>query len=173
MYGPQKGAGPEAVEALEANLTRYADVLAEATGTRVHDMPGAGSAGGVPAGLVALSDARMASGFDLVAGAVDLEDRLARADWVLTGEGQLDRSSFEGKVVGRLAARCQALGVPLTAVVGNVDPEGESLLAEAGGAAFSLVSGPMSVEHAMADGEALLERSGRALGLLAHGLLKP
>lgn len=170
VYGPQKGAGPAAVEALEANLTRYADVLAEATGTRVHDLPGAGSAGGVPAGLVALSGARMTPGFDLVAGAVDLEARLARADWVLTGEGQLDRSSFEGKVVGRLAARCRALGVPLTAVVGNVDPEGESLLAESGGAAFSLVSGPMSVEHAMAEGESLLERSGRTLGLLAQGL---
>jgi glycerate kinase len=170
VYGPQKGAGPAAVEALEAHLTRYADVLAAATGTRVHDLPGAGSAGGVPAGLVALSGAHMASGFDLVADAVDLESRLARADWVITGEGQLDRSSFEGKVVGRLAARCRARGLPVVAVVGNVDPEGESRLAEAGGAAFSLVSGPMSVEHAMANGEALLERSGRALAHLGRGL---
>jgi glycerate kinase len=108
----------------------------------------------------------MVSGFELVAEAVGLETRLEAADWVVSGEGQLDHSSFEGKVVGRLAARCRERGVPLIAVVGNVDPVGEAMLREAGGTAFSLVSGPMTTESAMASAEPLLERTGRALGTL-------
>jgi glycerate kinase len=166
VYGPQKGADAATVEALERHLTRYADVLEAATGTRVHALPGAGSAGGVPAGMVALAGAGMVSGFELVAEAVGLEARLGAADWVVSGEGQLDHSSFEGKVVGRLAARCRERGVPLVAVVGNVDLVGEAMLREAGGTAFSLVSGPMTTEAAMASAEGLLERTGRALGTL-------
>jgi glycerate kinase len=169
VYGPQKGADAAMVEALERHLAHYADVLAAATGTRVHDLPGSGSAGGVPAGLVALAGATMVSGFALVAEAVGLDARLGAADWVVTGEGQLDHSSFEGKVVGRLAARCRERGVPLIAVVGNVDSVGEAMLDEVGGTAFSLVSGPMTTEAAMANAERLLERSGRALGTLLRG----
>lgn len=170
VYGPQKGATPEDVEVLEANLRHFADVLLADTGLRVHDTPGAGSAGGVPAGLMALAGARMTSGFELVASAVGLDERLATADLVITGEGQLDRSSFEGKVVGRLAERCQARGIPLVAVVGNVDPEGEALLAALGGTAMTLVPGPMAVEAAMAQAEALLERAGSVVGRLTRGL---
>lgn len=166
VYGPQKGADAPMVEALERHLTRYADVLEAATGTRVHELPGSGSAGGVPAGMVALAGAGMVSGFELVAEAVGLEARLEAADWVVSGEGQLDHSSFEGKVVGRLAARCRARGVPLIAVVGNVDPVGDAMLSEAGGTAISLVPGPMTTEAAMAGAEPLLERTGRALGTL-------
>lgn len=166
VYGPQKGADAAMVESLERHVTHYADRLAAATGTRVHDLPGSGSAGGVPAGMVAIAGAGMVSGFELVATAVGLEARLDAADWVVTGEGQLDHSSFEGKVVGRLAASCRARGVPLIAVVGNVEAVGEAMLSEAGGTAFSLVTGPMTTEAAMANAEPLLTRSGRALGTL-------
>ena len=112
----------------------------------------------------------MVSGFELVADAVGLEARIAAADLVVTGEGQLDRSSFDGKVIGRLAARCQAAGVPLVAVVGRIDPEGEAMLRATGGTAFSLVPGPMTAEAAMNQAEALLVRAGSAVGGLARAL---
>lgn len=164
VYAPQKGAEPLAVAALETGLRKLADALEAATRVRVHDLPGTGSAGGVPAGLVALAGARMEPGFELVAKAVRLDERLAAADVVVSGEGQLDRSSFEGKVVGRLAARCRARGARFVAVVGHVTPEGEALLGQEGGAAFSLVPGPMDQHTAMVWAERELERTGRALG---------
>lgn len=157
VYGPQKGADPPRVAALEAALARYADALQAATGVRVHDLPGSGSAGGVPAGLVAIAGARCVPGFELAAEAVGLDARLAGCDLVATGEGMLDRASFEGKVVGRLAARCRPRGIPLVALVGMVTPEGEARLAELGGAAMTLVPGPIGLEEACARAEELLE----------------
>jgi len=148
-------------------LQRFADALAAATGTRVHDLRGAGSAGGVPAGLIAMADAEMTPGFELAAQALGLDDLLDRATAVFTGEGQLDGQSFQGKVVGRLAARCRARNIPLVALVGRIDPTGERLLDEHGGTALSLVSGPMTYDEAQQRAAELLEaaacRAGRLL----------
>ncbi len=166
VYGPQKGADPPRVAALEAALTRYADVLATATGVRVHDLPGGGSAGGVPAGLVAIAGARCVPGFELAAEAVGLDARLAGCDLVVTGEGMLDLASFEGKVVGRLAARCRTRGIPLVAVVGMVTAEGEAALTALGGAAMTLVPGPMAVDEACGRAEELLAAAGSRLARL-------
>lgn len=166
VYGPQKGADPGRVATLEAGLVRLADALEAATGVRVHDVPGCGSAGGVPAGLLALAGATLTPGFELAAVAVGLDGLLAATDLVVTGEGQLDRQSFEGKVVGRLAARCRVLGLPLVALVGAVEEEGAALMLEGGGSAWSIVPGPMPLEEAMREGERLLERQAAMLGRL-------
>ncbi|MDB5100286.1 MAG: glycerate kinase, partial [Cyanobacteria bacterium RYN_339] len=168
VYGPQKGATHQQVELLAANLTIFADALVAATGNRVHDLRGAGSAGGVPAGLVAIAQAEMTPGFELAAQALDLDDHLDRATVVFTGEGQLDGQSFQGKVVGRLAARCHARGIPLVALVGRIDPVGERMLEDLGGVAFSLVPGPMSYEEALRQAPELLE----AIAARAARLLK-
>jgi glycerate kinase len=169
VYGPQKGATPLQVAELDANLRLLAAALQEASGRQVEDLPGSGSAGGVPAGLVALADARLAPGFELAAEALALDAALGRARAVFTGEGQLDGQSFQGKVVGRLATRCQAARVPLFALVGRVTPLGELELASRGGVGFSLVPGPMSFDEAIGDAAALLEaaaaRTVRALRL--------
>lgn len=163
VYGPQKGASSEQVRELAANLQRYADVIAETTGIRVHEEAGMGSAGGVPAGLTALGGARMVPGFEMVATAIGLSARLAEVDLVVTGEGQLDDQSFEGKVVGRLAERC---GERLVAIAGNLTPEGLAAFEARGGSAFSLVPGPVSLDAAMAEAEHHLERTARAVGRL-------
>jgi glycerate kinase len=163
VYAPQKGASPEDVRELEAGLANLADRLEAQSGIRVHAMPGTGAAGGVPAGFVSLAGARMEPGFDIVAQALGLDSRLD-ADWVITGEGQLDRSSFEGKVVGRLSERCP--GARVIVIAGRVTPEGEALLEERGGAAFSLVRGPMALEDALGQAPSLLERTARSIALL-------
>jgi glycerate kinase len=163
VYGPQKGAEPEAVERLEAALTRLADVLAETTGMRVHDQPGAGAAGGVSAPLVALFGAERIPGFDLAAEAVHLDEALSEADWAITGEGRLDDQSFEGKVVGGLAERARRHGVGVVAIAGMLTEVGENRLAELGGAAFPLVEGPIEEAMAMHQAAALLERAAARL----------
>jgi glycerate kinase len=169
VYGPQKGATHQQVEVLAANLKVFADALVKATGVRVHDLRGAGSAGGVPAGLIAIADAEMRPGFELAAQALGLDDSLDRATAVFTGEGQLDGQSFQGKVVGRLAARCRARGIPLVALVGRIDPTGEKLLADHGGAALPLVNGPMAYEEAIQRTPELLEAAAARAGRLLRG----
>ncbi|HUR13085.1 MAG TPA: glycerate kinase [Mycobacteriales bacterium] len=118
-FGPQKGAGPELVAALEAALTHWADVVEAHLRVRVRDAAGAGAAGGLGFALLALGATRV-PGLDVVAAAVGLDDRIAGADLIVTGEGRLDGSSTRGKVVGGVARRALEHGVPCVAVAGEV-----------------------------------------------------
>ena len=121
VYGPQKGADREAVLDLDDALRRWADV-AEACVAQpgLRERPGAGAAGGLGFGLMALG-AVVTSGFDLVAEAVGLRARVEAADLVVTGEGRLDAQSLRGKVVIGIARLAQDAGVPCVAVAGQAE----------------------------------------------------
>jgi glycerate kinase len=97
VFGPQKGASPAQVRLLEGRLERTAQIYREQFGVDVLAIEGAGAAGGLAGGLAALGG-RLVPGFDLVADELDLHDRIAAADLVITGEGYLDTQSFVGKV---------------------------------------------------------------------------
>jgi glycerate 2-kinase len=99
VYGPQKGATPAQVSLLTRRLARLADEYRNRTGVDVTVLEGGGAAGGLAGGLTAIG-ARLEPGFDVVARAAGLDRALEDADLVVTGEGRLDRTSFEGKVVG-------------------------------------------------------------------------
>ncbi len=118
-FAPQKGATDAQVELLRRRLERLAQVYLEDHGVDVLALPGAGAAGGLAGGLAA-AGGRLVSGFDLVADELDLDERLAEADLVITAEGFLDAMSFEGKVVGGVAALAAAVGVRAVAIVGQV-----------------------------------------------------
>ncbi|HEY3942082.1 MAG TPA: glycerate kinase [Acidimicrobiales bacterium] len=120
-FGPQKGADADQVRRLTARLDRLADRYRDELGVEVRTLAGAGAAGGLAGGLAALG-ARLVPGFDLVAELIGLDAALARADVVMTGEGRLDASSLEGKVVGSLIERA-AHDRPVLCVVGSIDPE--------------------------------------------------
>ncbi|MFM8267863.1 MAG: glycerate kinase [Ilumatobacteraceae bacterium] len=122
VFAPQKGATPAQVELLKGRLVRLAQLYREQYGVDVRDLPGSGAAGGLAGGLVALGG-RLHPGFDLVADEVNLADHIAAADVVITGEGYLDEQSFEGKVVGGVAAMCEASNTPVAAIVGDSAPE--------------------------------------------------
>jgi glycerate kinase len=115
QFGPQKGASPEQVAELDAALARLAGLL-----DGDPEAPGAGAAGGTAFGFAACWGAQFVSGADAVAAAAGLDEALAGADLVLTGEGQFDAQSLRGKVVGALVARAGAAGVPVTVVAGRV-----------------------------------------------------
>src|SRR6267143_1603641 len=104
IYGPQKGATPEIVRELDAALARYADVVEAFVGRPIREVPGAGAAGGLGAGLLAFLDARLVSGADLVLRAVGFDERLRGADLVITAEGRIDRQSGYGKLNGDVTA---------------------------------------------------------------------
>jgi glycerate kinase len=119
VFGPQKGATPAQVELLRRRLERLAQVFLAESGVDVEALEGSGAAGGLAGGLATVG-ATLVSGFDVVSEEVGLDEELESADLVVTGEGFLDEESFDGKVVGGVAALAAALDVPCLAVVGEV-----------------------------------------------------
>ena len=120
VFGPQKGATATQVELLRRRLERLCGVYAETYGVAVGDLEGSGAAGGLAGGLACVG-AELCNGFELLAEEVDLYGRIEQADLVVTGEGALDATSLEGKVVGGVAEMAADAGVPVLAVVGRAD----------------------------------------------------
>jgi glycerate kinase len=126
-YGPQKGADPEAVRELDAALAHLAEVIARDLGKQVADFPGAGSAGGTGAGLVAFLNARLVPGAPLIVDASGFTLALQGASLVITGEGRVDGQTGFGKAPGEVAKRAKAAGIPTLLLAGSRGPGWESL----------------------------------------------
>jgi glycerate kinase len=120
VYGPQKGATPEMVQALDAGLLHLARVVREQLGRDVAHLPGAGAAGGMAAGAVAFMKAHLVSGIDEVMAVSRLQEELADADWVITGEGKFDSQSLHGKVVSGVTRLARKMGVKVAVIAGQV-----------------------------------------------------
>ena len=157
VYGPQKGASPAQVEELEAGLAHLADVIAADLGLDVRDLPGAGAAGGLGAGLHAFLGAELRRGVDLVLDLVGLDDQLAGADLVITAEGQIDYQTAFGKAPAGVAQRAKAQGIPCLAIAGGIGERITDLHRIGIDAVFSLCPGPISLEQAMEAGSTLLQ----------------
>jgi glycerate 2-kinase len=169
-YGPQKGASPAQVEVLDQRLERWADVLEAAGGRSVRDAPGAGAAGGLGYGLLAIGSRfrslELVAGVELVMDETDLDGKLRGAALVVTGEGRVDAQTAFGKTALGVARRARAAGVACIAVGGGVEPEGIVALAAEGVLVVPVAEVPQSVEAAMAAGTSPLERSGERLARL-------
>jgi glycerate kinase len=126
VYGPQKGASPEDVAVLDRALGRFADVIDRDLGIDVRELPGAGAAGGLGAGLVAICGAELRPGVEVVMDAVGFSSRLERAALVVTGEGKLDAQSLHGKVPAGVMRRALEAGTEVLILCGRseVRPEG-------------------------------------------------
>ncbi len=122
IYGPQKGASADAVRELDAALETYARVIERDLGVAVRDVPGAGAAGGLGAGIIAFLGAKIRPGVDVVAEVVRLGERLEGADLVITGEGRLDGQTRYGKTVAGVARLAASVGAPVIVVPGALGP---------------------------------------------------
>jgi glycerate kinase len=120
VFGPQKGASPDDARVLDAALSHFADVALRDHGIDLRAMPGSGAAGGLGAGLVLVAGATIKPGFDIVAQAVGLADRIAAADVVITGEGRLDSQTAFGKTAAGVSRIARQLGTPVGVVAGTV-----------------------------------------------------
>lgn len=129
VFGPQKGATPQQVRLLDEGLGHLADVVQRDLGCDIRDMPGAGAAGGLGAGLVAFFGAKLQRGIEMVMQAVQLAERIRQADLVITGEGRIDRQSMMGKVIAGVAGAARQAGVPAIALVGCVGEGADETLA--------------------------------------------
>ena len=170
IYGPQKGASPEAVETLDRALARLAEVIERDLKLEVRNLAGAGAAGGLGAGLVAFCGAELRSGPNLVLELLRFEEYLEAADLVLTGEGKVDRQIEFGKAISGVALLAQRYEVPIIAFTGNLAEEPEKLAERGLAAAIPISPGPMAEEEAMARaGELLQAAAERTMQLLLLG----
>jgi glycerate 2-kinase len=163
VFGPQKGAGPDEVPVLDRALRRLADVLRRDVGVDVETSPGAGAAGGVGAGAMALLGARLVPGIDLVLDLVGFDAALEGTTLVVTGEGSFEEQSLGGKAPVGVARRAAAHGVPVVVLAGRLplDDDARDRLRELGVVAAHAITDP--VEGRIAD---LAVAQGRAAELL-------
>lgn len=124
VFAPQKGATKSQIRLLTGRLERLVQMYKENLGVDVSDIEGAGAAGGLAGGLVALGGT-LIPGFELVADEVNLESRMKAADIVITGEGCLDHTSYDGKVVGGVMEAAARLGKRVGAIVGRTELDDE------------------------------------------------
>jgi len=150
VFGPQKGADTPTVAALEVRLEAWALELEEAAGRDVSAEPGAGAAGGIGAGLLALGG-RCVSGAAIIALHTQLAEDLAVAELIVTGEGQFDEQSLHGKVVGSLADAAGPLGIPVVVLAGQVSLDKSASRLAGIMAALSIAEYAGSVGLAQAD----------------------
>ena len=167
VYGPQKGATEEMCRQLDEALANYASVIKKDLGIDIRDLPGAGAAGGLGAGLVAFSGARLVPGIEIISDAVGLVEHLKGASLVLTGEGRLDTQTTFGKTVAGVAKIAKVLGVPVVVIAGELHGDLKELYRHGIDAALSIAPGPITREESEADAARLItDASERALRLV-------
>jgi glycerate kinase len=166
VYGPQKGATPAMVKQLDAGLKRLATVLQNDLGVNVANLPGAGAAGGVGGGLVALLRGRLRPGMDVVTQAIGLERKLAGCDLVITGEGRLDGQTIHGKAPAGVARIAKKLGIPVIAICGCLGPDAGNVQRAGIAAFFSALEESVAEAELPRRGPGMLERCAEQVGRL-------
>jgi len=150
VYGPQKGATPEMVVQLDKALRHYADVIHHDLGLDVADLPGAGAAGGLGAGIMAFLGARVRPGVEVVIEATGLAAQLNGADLVITGEGRIDGQTASGKVPVGVARAAKRHGLPVVAIAGEIGDGYQAVYEQGIDAVFSIAPGPITLEQSAA-----------------------
>ncbi|RBM20776.1 glycerate kinase [Streptomyces sp. PT12] len=166
VYGPQKGADPVEVEALDAALANYARVLERSVGSRAAECataPGAGAAGGVGYGALVGLNALFRPGIDVLLEVLGFEAALGRADLVVTGEGSLDEQTLHGKAPAGVAAGARAAGKRVVAVCGRLTLTEDALRGAGIERAYALTAIEADPEVCIAEAGPLLERVARQL----------
>ena len=156
-FGPQKGASPEQLELLERSLTHLADTVARNLSYDFRNESGAGAAGGLGFGLMSFCDAKVQPGFEVVAEAVGLEQKIKEVDVIITGEGKLDNQTLEGKTPAGVAELAHKFGKRVFAIVGR---------AEASSSARNLFNGVYELAGPIPQAKELLRERARELATM-------
>ncbi len=129
VFGPQKGVDETSAPILEAGLKQLAKVIEADWGKRIEHLPGAGAAGGMAGTFVGLLDARLTSGFDLLAELLSLNEVLRDGDvhLVITGEGKMDEQTRFGKLPNRIAELAGDYDIPTVGLCGKLEATTQDL----------------------------------------------
>ncbi|NLW06729.1 MAG: glycerate kinase [Clostridia bacterium] len=171
VYGPQKGATPEMVSRLDEALAHLAAIIERDLGKDIREIPGAGAAGGLGAGLMAFLDANLRRGIDLVIETLDLEKIMASgADLVITGEGEINYQTAYGKVpigVARVAAK---YNLPVVALVGSIGERANAVFDHGINGIMSIVPRPVTLSYCLENAaELLADAAERLVRLITVG----
>lgn len=148
IYAPQKGANTQQVDELDAGLKNFAKVLYKQFGCDIASAPGAGAAGGIGGTLLAIINAHIKHGIDIVLDYADFNRQIADADLVVTGEGAIDSQTAAGKAVSGIISRATQANIPVVALGGSV--EHPNCLLESGATAvLPIHSSPIDLNIAM------------------------
>lgn len=175
VYGPQKGADAEMVRELDGALKHYAAVIRRDLGVHVFDLPGAGAAGGLGAGLVAFLQARLRPGVELVMEHSGFQEWLEQedVDLVITGEGEINNQTARGKVPVGVSRLARKHGVPVIALVGSAAAGYQAVYDQGISAVLDIIPRPMTREEAMDRAEELLSQAARELARTWQALGRP
>lgn len=171
IYGPQKGASKEMIVELDAALANMAEIIKKDLDKDVANIPGAGAAGGLGAGLIGLLGAKLQPGFAIIAELLELERYIKEANLIISGEGFIDKSTLYGKVLVGIGNIAQRYSVPVVAIGGGVASEIEEIYNLGIKGLYPSTTRPMTLEEAMSDAYKLITISTRnALELIKLGL---
>ena len=159
VYGPQKGANPEAIRVLDTALLKFGEVLSRVAGTNLLELAGGGAAGGLGAGVVGFLGAKLRPGSQMVLEVVNADEKIKHADLVLTGEGRTDFQTAYGKVPVGVSALAQKYSVPVLIISGSVKGSPDFLADLGVASCFSVAEGPATLDEAFLKAEEQLERA--------------
>ena len=159
VFAPQKGASTKMVEILDQNLQYFAELVESTLNLQKQDVAGAGAAGGLGFGLMAFAGATIRSGVEIVIKETRLEEKIAQADYVFTGEGGIDFQTKFGKTPFGVALVAKRLNKPAIAFSGYIGEGIEELYDEGFTAIFGIVEGACDLQTALRNGEKNLERT--------------
>lgn len=148
VFAPQKGADAAMVAELDAGMRHLAEVIRKHTGKDISNAPGAGAAGGMGGGLLALLNAELRPGIQLLLDVLRFSERAEGADLIITGEGKADRQTLMGKVPGGILEEAKKHRIPVILLAGAIEDTDELNRAGFRGV-FSIVPSPVSLERAM------------------------
>lgn len=159
VYGPQKGADPQMIKTLDQGLKNFARIAQETFHMDLNQVPGSGAAGGLGAGLMILGG-HLEAGFEIIRQVLCLDDILSTGiDWVITGEGQMNQQSLNGKLPVELAKLAKSYDIKTIALVGARDLSSEDLKETGILAVFPILNKPMSLEESMQEGKDLMKET--------------
>ncbi|MEZ8608847.1 glycerate kinase [Vibrio sp. 10N.239.311.G01] len=161
VFGPQKGATPEMVELLDANLAHYASIMKNQLGVDVIDLPGAGAAGGLGAALVGLLNAELRPGINIVMDAVNLDEIVSDADLVITGEGRIDSQTIHGKTPIGVARTAKKHKLPVIGIAGCLASDCGVVHEHGIDAVFAVVNRSVDLPTALAEAAENIELTAR------------
>jgi glycerate 2-kinase len=158
VFGPQKGATEAVVDFLDENLLHFANLIEKEMGIRLHDLPGAGAAGGIGGAFLAFFPSTMKRGVDVVLEYAKLDENLKDADLVITGEGQLDFQTAFGKTPMGVAQMAKNRNISTVILAGSLEGNIQSLYQYGVIGAYSIINKPMSLDEAIKNASELLEK---------------
>lgn len=166
IFGPQKGATPELVLLLDEYLEHYAEIIRKYLNKDIENIPGAGAAGGLGAGLMAFLDGKLSPGIDIVIKYTNIEKKMEGVDFVITGEGSIDSQTRFGKTPYGVAKVAKKFNIPVIAIAGNIGEDIDILYDYGFDAFFSIMQGVSDLDEALKKGAANIEATCENIGRL-------